>query len=168
MAQRQNPMRRATIVRLSGDPGTWCRAELLARDKNSRPVKCSGEGDDWAEAIAMAARELLDAKRAGIVVMTPAAAKRVAAVSFLDNKQIAPAIAAGAQVLQQARDQAKTAAIAAGTNVAKSVAGAVEDAAGPALQAVLSTLPLGGVAYQAGVQVWRQVKKIPFLGRLFG
>lgn len=168
-----NRNNRATVVRLSGDPGTWCRAEMLARDASGRPVKVSGEGEDWPEAIAMAARELLDAKRAGIVKLTPAATQRAAAVAFLDNPKIRPAIEQGAQILQRARVQAQTAleteGKAAGKAVAREMLSAAEDVAGAAVKSALASYgPVGGVAYDAGVKVWRQVKKIPFLGRLFG
>ena len=157
-------------VALRKSPKTG-RARAVLSLKNARTgrvFQVHGDGDDWVEATALAAQEMMQLHRAKVIRMTPAVEKRTAAVALLASPTIRQAVQAGVDAKQQALEAVKRAAMNKGVDVARAVASKAEDVAGAALKAVTDSLPGGPIAYKAGVEVWRQVKKIPFLGRLFG
>lgn len=156
-------------VKLDKRPNGRYSARLAVRDDRKGHVITVGvDGNDWIEATALAAQEMLQMRRAGMVNMRAPQAKRLAAVALLASPPIRAAVQAGMDTQRQAIEAVKAAAVQKGLDVGKVLASKAEDIAGKAVQSVTNAIPGGAIAYEAGVQVWRQVKKIPFLSKLFG
>lgn len=155
-------------VQLRRLPGGRSVARMTVRGPSGATYTVGADGDDWIHATALAAQEMLQMRRAKLINMRAPQAKKLAAVALLASPTIRAAVQNGMTAQAQAIEAVKDAAIAQGVPVARALASKAEDIAGTALKEVTKSLPGGELAYNAGVQVWRQVKKIPFLSKLFG